>query len=100
LNRKVSNDDENLHENKGWLEKLQYPASEDIYSKEEKFQLADEELPEMNGSSDILQIAEDLDVPGTELDDMDEEIGEEDEENNYYSLGGGDHDDLEESIDD
>ena len=26
-----------------------------------------------------------------------EEIGEEDEENNYYSLGGDNHDDLEES---
>lgn len=29
---------------------------------------------------------EDLDVPGTELDDANEEIGEEDEENNFYSL--------------
>jgi hypothetical protein len=28
----------------------------------------------------------DLDVPGSEDDDMNEEIGEEDEENNYYSL--------------
>jgi hypothetical protein len=36
-----------------------------------------------------------LDIPGTELDDADEEIGEEDEENNYYSLGGDDHEDLE-----
>ena len=30
----------------------------------------------------------DLDVPGAELDDADEDIGEEDEQNNYYSLGG------------
>ncbi len=29
-----------------------------------------------------------LDVPGSELDDEEEDIGEEDEENNYYSLGG------------
>lgn len=29
-----------------------------------------------------------LDVPGSELDDKNEDIGEEDEENNYYSLGG------------
>lgn len=28
------------------------------------------------------------DVPGAELDDENEDIGEEDEENNYYSLGG------------
>ena len=30
---------------------------------------------------------EDLDVPGSGMDDYDEEIGEEDEENNNYSLG-------------
>lgn len=36
---------------------------------------------------------DDLDVPGSELDDAEEEIGEEDEENNYYSLGGPRKDD-------
>lgn len=38
----------------------------------------------------------DLDVPGSELDDADEERGEEDEENNYYSLGGDRHEAQEE----
>ena len=38
----------------------------------------------------------DLDIPGAELDDKDEVLGEEDEENNYYSLGGDRHEDLEE----
>ena len=33
-----------------------------------------------------------LDVPGADNDDADEEIGDEDEENNEYSLGGDDHD--------
>ncbi len=33
----------------------------------------------------------DLDIPGTDLDDEAEAIGEEDEENNYYSLGGDRH---------
>lgn len=33
----------------------------------------------------------DLDVPGSEDDDTDEAIGEEDEENNPYSLGGDDN---------
>jgi hypothetical protein len=37
-----------------------------------------------------------LDVPGSELDDDLERVGSEDEENNYYSLGGDDHDDLDE----
>lgn len=33
---------------------------------------------------------EDLDVPGAEDDDLDEEIGEEDEENNPYSIDDND----------
>ena len=39
----------------------------------------------------------DLDVPGDELDDTNEELGEEDEENNYYSLGGDRQENLEEN---
>jgi hypothetical protein len=38
----------------------------------------------------------DLDIPGSELDDNTEIIGEEDEENNYYSLGGDRHEAQEE----
>lgn len=41
--------------------------------------------------------AEDLDIPGTELDDSQEAICSEDEENNYYSIGGDAHDALDES---
>ena len=39
----------------------------------------------------------DLDVPGAELDDEQEKIGSEDEENNYYSIGGDDHSILDEN---
>lgn len=39
---------------------------------------------------------EQLDVPGSEDDDAAEEIGAEDEENNYYSLGGDAHENLDE----
>ena len=45
---------------------------------------------------DLLEGENDLDVPGAEEDDINEEIGEEDEENNYYSLGGDAHENLEE----
>ncbi len=41
---------------------------------------AEEEIP------DPTLLDEGLDVPGADLDDADEIIGEEDEENNYYSL--------------
>lgn len=37
-----------------------------------------------------------LDIPGSELDDENEDLGEEDEENNYYSLGGDRHERQEE----
>ena len=39
-------------------------------------------------NEDIDETGEDLDVPGSEDDDELEEIGEEDEENNSYSIGG------------
>lgn len=45
---------------------------------------------------EFLDEENDLDVPGAELDDQNEELGEEDEENNYYSLGGERHEGLEE----
>jgi hypothetical protein len=40
-------------------------------------------LAEMSGAEDLT--GGDLDIPGSELDDAAEEIGEEDEENNGYS---------------
>lgn len=63
--------------------------------------LLDEEVRELE-PEEVIEIGDDsslddgLDIPGSELDDEMEKIGEEDEENNYYSLGGDDHDDLEE----
>ena len=85
-----------------------HPDSEDIYSKS----LEEEEInpedpsktkePNSDNTSrrkslDDLQSEKDLDIPGSELDDQQEDIGSEDEENNYYSLGGDDHLDLEEN---
>lgn len=71
----------------------EYPENEDIYKKEEE-----ESFEERTSKKQRLkeEMDDGLDVPGAELDDEDEFIGEEDEENNYYSLGGDDHSDLEE----
>jgi len=79
-----------------------YPASEDIYSqgKEEKEinpeDISGVKVPEevgVNNEKDFTDdlSGSDLDVPGSELDDAQEEIGSEDEENNLYSLGGDNH---------
>jgi hypothetical protein len=87
-----------------------YPASEDIYSKASRADNANPETDpaikkssrknkaEKRNEKDFAddRSGDDLDVPGSELDDKEENVGSEDEENNYYSLGGDDHDDLEE----
>jgi hypothetical protein len=56
---------------------------------------ADEELKHRSRPVDFT--AKDLDIPGSELDDASEANGSEDEENNSYSIGGDDHNDLEEN---
>jgi hypothetical protein len=82
-----------------------YLESDDIYTRLKEERINPEELQSgavrgkvKNGNIKIDPIPEafELDVPGSELDDDIEAIGSEDEENNYYSLGGDDHDDLEE----
>jgi hypothetical protein len=87
----------------------QYPESEDIYSKAEKIadinpddnsKLKDKPLEEDEWNEkapDVLLTGEDLDIPDLEELEQNEDIGEEDEENSYYSLGGDEHNDLEES---
>jgi hypothetical protein len=78
------------------LENLDYPANEDIYNQEDKLEDIDPE--DISGERIVNQdnhewkqnsdkIGNDLDVPGSELDDEQEEIGSEDEENNFYSEG-------------
>jgi len=71
-----------------------YEKKDDIYNRQEKLSLEDDEL-ERSGTFDRI-LGDELDIPGSELDNANENIGEEDEENNYYSLGGDNHEDLEE----
>lgn len=84
-----------------------YPASEDIYSKyEEEKNINPEDISKtkeqndtgLNNEKDFKDdvSGSDLDIPGAEMDDNQENIGSEDEENNYYSLGDDSPDDLEE----
>lgn len=80
-----------------------YPPGEDIYRKLHKESEIDPEDPthlkrSLEGDDDLA--IDELDVPGAELDDDLEAIGSEDEENNYYSLGGDNHLDLEENLGD
>lgn len=74
----------------------EYSANEDIYNQDEEETYNDKELPRDQDGKKKVPLDKSLDIPGDELDDKDEKIGEEDEENNYYSLGGDDHNDLDE----
>ncbi|MBS1586259.1 MAG: hypothetical protein JSS82_12015 [Bacteroidetes bacterium] len=58
----------------------------------------DEDGDPLNEEANAIYTGDELDVPGSELDDRDEATGDEDEENNYYSLGGDDKENLEEDI--
>ncbi len=87
-----------------------YPDKDDIYKRSEETKDIDsddfshikddedevEMDPEEELDFDDEVLINDLDIPGAELDDDDEDIGNEDEENNYYSIGGDNHEDLEE----
>lgn len=56
----------------------------------------DDELIQGNARVDYVESEDDLDIPGAELDDEDDAMGQGDEENNYYSLGGDRHENLDE----
>jgi hypothetical protein len=73
-----------------------YSANEDIYKKQKEEEYDEDGKTRKKLKEEDDNPAGSLDIPGSELDDADEAIGEEDEENNYYSLGGDDHEDLEE----
>jgi len=91
----------------------QYPERDDIYNKFDKeFDIDPEDVSkkknviQIDNTSELNekdfekdQTGEDLDIPGSALDEQQENSGSEDEENNYYSLGGDDHNDLDENKD-
>jgi len=55
--------------------------------KDQDMDMGDDEIMNLSGER-YDRTGEDLDIPGAELDDENEKTGNEDEENNYYSLGG------------
>lgn len=119
-NKPVDKDPAREAEENGFPGYPEYPASEDIMNKGNRDKEVDIDMDEVTRSfrhnSELTpgknksprksdeqeetwrqdKTGEDLDIPGAELDDDEEAIGEEDEENNLYSIGGDRHTDLEE----
>jgi len=101
-----NNDAENV--NKKFPGYPTYSPSEDIYNRsKEETEIDPEDISktkptnendgkfnEKNFKQD--KSGDDLDIPGSELDDEQENLGSEDEENNGYSIGGDNHNNLEE----
>ncbi len=85
-----------------------YPPSEDIYNQlKQETDLNPEDTSKQKTPNELEgmpneksfktnKTGSDLDVPGSDLDDEQENVGSEDEENNYYSIGGDNHNDLDE----
>ncbi|MCE3228196.1 MAG: hypothetical protein K0S32_2747 [Bacteroidetes bacterium] len=109
----IKNKVEDKAEKNGFPGYPHYKEKEDIYKKNKEEIDVDPEntkkLKTMDESGDLVEeididetdlyfkiSGDDLDVPGSELDDIMEESGSEDEENNYYSLGGDDKESGEE----
>lgn len=97
MEKKTKKDDPDPKEQEKFPGYPQYPEKEDIYGHGKEEEYPEEGNPGIKDKEKKQESpGEDLDVPGAELDDPEEAVGEEDEENNYYSLGGDEHDDLEE----
>jgi hypothetical protein len=73
------------------------PTEDDINLRKAALDDTDEDGTPLNEESFKKNVTEsDLDIPGSENEYKDEQPGEEDEENNAYSLGGDNHDDIPE----
>lgn len=88
-----------------------YPDNEDIYNNFQKDETVDTDGISRNELTENEKIGannekefdedfsgDDLDIPGAELDDQQEETGSEDEENNHYSIGGDRHEGIDENL--
>ncbi len=72
------------------------PTRDDRNLREAALDSTDDDGTPLNEASFDKNISpDDLDIPGAGDDDENEDLGEEDEENNEYSIGGDDNDDIQ-----
>lgn len=89
----------NINEQNKRLERMDYDSNEDIFKREKHISLDGDGNPIFDEDIDEDKLDKGLDIPGADEDDDMEKIGEEDEENNYWSLSDN-ADDHEEENDD
>ena len=88
-----------INEQNKRLEQMDYNPNEDIFKREKHISLDGDGNPILDEDLDDDKIDKGLDIPGAEDDDEMEEIGEKDEENNYWSLSDNEDDHEEENDD-
>ena len=67
------------------LKEMNYSPENDIFNQEEAISLDGDGNPILHPQQNVERLGDNLDVPGSSADDTMEEIGSEDEENNFYS---------------
>ena len=94
MNEKIKSSEKEIEKR---LEDINYPPTDDIYYRNKKEvdvnpedisnkKTIENSIGKKNEESfENVKTGVDLDIPGSELDDVQENIGSEDEENNYYS---------------
>lgn len=90
--------EDNRKEQERNLEEMNYDAKDDIFNQEEHISIDENGNPIYDENLEDYEMEMDMDVPGSDEDNDMEEVGSEDEENNYYSLS--DQDDHEEDNED
>lgn len=90
--------EDNRKEQERNLEEMNYDAKDDIFNQEKHISLDENGIPIYDENLEDYEMEMDMDVPGSDEDNDMEEVGSEDEENNYYSLS--DQDDHEEDNED
>ena len=76
---------DNTDEQNENLKEMNYSPENDIFNQEEAISLDGDGNPILQPQQNVERLGDNLDVPGSSADDTMEEIGSEDEENNFYS---------------
>lgn len=91
-------EDNNRKQQDKELREMNYSPGEDIFNEEKKVRLDKNGIP-LEDEEELDDMEMDLDVPGSEEDNEQEDLGSEDEENNYYSLEDNEDNHEEENED-
>ncbi|UYW02503.1 hypothetical protein K5I29_06385 [Flavobacterium agricola] len=97
---KKNTDKQKYEQQNEQLREMDYAPNEDIFAHEKHIRLDENGEPVYDENLDDYDMEMGLDVPGSDYDNQQEEIGSEDEENNYWSISDNedDHEEINEDL--